>query len=243
MNLIIGVIPTCCSGLRNYPFFVDMKYCVYKIVNTLNDKYYIGVTSIERFNKGYYGSGKLIKLAVKKYSEECFKRIILYKFDDEDRAYQRERQIVNGNLVKDAKCYNLVEGGGHPPKLFGERNPNYGKDMSGENNPRFGKPLSPETIEKISKTWFQSDQEGFWLGKRRCDETKQKISETLKSKHILPPNAKSILQYSLDGKFIKKWRSAHEAKITLGIYHIGKVCKGIRKTAGGYIWKYIDNND
>ena len=49
-----------------------------------------------------------------------------------------------------------------------------------------------------------------------------------------------ILQLSKDGKFIKWWPSAGEAWRQLGIrhQHICACCKGKRKQAGGFIWKY-----
>ena len=57
------------------------------------------------------------------------------------------------------------------------------------------------------------------------------------------PNSfsKAVLQYSIDGRFIKEWPSATDASLGLGkkiIAGIGMVCKGKRKTAGGFIWKY-----
>ncbi len=52
---------------------------------------------------------------------------------------------------------------------------------------------------------------------------------------------KPVAQYTLDGKLIKEWNSALTVEETLGISrsHIGSVCKGLRKKAGGFIWKYI----
>ena len=57
------------------------------------------------------------------------------------------------------------------------------------------------------------------------------------------PNSfsKAVLQYSIDGRFLKEWPSATDASLGLGkkiIAGIGMVCKGKRKTAGGFIWKY-----
>lgn len=59
------------------------------------------------------------------------------------------------------------------------------------------------------------------------------------------PNSvrKAVLQYSLDGDFIKEWPSAHAASRGLGRKinaDISLVCKGEKKSAGGYIWKYKD---
>lgn len=60
------------------------------------------------------------------------------------------------------------------------------------------------------------------------------------------PNSvrKAVLQYGLDGSFIKEWPNATAASKGLGLNingDIGRVCKGEKKSAGGYIWKYKDN--
>ena len=50
--------------------------------------------------------------------------------------------------------------------------------------------------------------------------------------------SKPVLQYSLDGKLIAKYESASAAIRETGILKISNVCRGERKQAGGYIWKY-----
>ena len=57
-------------------------------------------------------------------------------------------------------------------------------------------------------------------------------------------NSKSVLQFTKDGDFIRKWDCITDVKKELGICgsHIGKCCKGERyKSAGGYIWKYYNH--
>lgn len=51
---------------------------------------------------------------------------------------------------------------------------------------------------------------------------------------------KKVLQYNLEGKFISEYNSIKEALEQTGIsgHNISSVCKGLRKTAGGFIWKY-----
>ncbi len=53
-----------------------------------------------------------------------------------------------------------------------------------------------------------------------------------------------VLQYDLNGNFIREWRSILEAETTLNIAHskICAVCRGKCKTAGGFVWKYKDPN-
>ena len=58
---------------------------------------------------------------------------------------------------------------------------------------------------------------------------------------IKPPHRK-IQQYSLDGEYICTYSTYAEANEALGknrnSSHISEVCRGLRKTAFGYIWKY-----
>lgn len=50
--------------------------------------------------------------------------------------------------------------------------------------------------------------------------------------------SKKVNQYDLEGNLIKTWECIEDAKEKLNIIHISDCCKGKRKTAGGYIWKY-----
>jgi len=54
---------------------------------------------------------------------------------------------------------------------------------------------------------------------------------------------KLVEQYDTDGNFIRLFESAREAARTLGLKGtiISSVCRGKRKTAGGYFWKYVEN--
>ena len=51
---------------------------------------------------------------------------------------------------------------------------------------------------------------------------------------------KPIIQYTLDGEFVKEWESAWQIERELGYHHnkISSVCRGIRITAYKSIWKY-----
>lgn len=53
---------------------------------------------------------------------------------------------------------------------------------------------------------------------------------------------KRVLQYTLDGQFVKEWDSITQASQTLNVRHSGIsfVLIGRGKTAGGFIWKYKD---
>lgn len=54
--------------------------------------------------------------------------------------------------------------------------------------------------------------------------------------------SKPVLQYSLDGDFVKEWSSAKSIEQTLGLSqgNISNCCRGLQKKAYGYKWKYKD---
>ena len=80
---------------------------------------------------------------------------------------------------------------------------------------------------------------GFiWLLQRNDDQAMEIASKINPSRMIY--KRRPVLQYSLEGKFIKRYESAGEAERLNSISRskVGECCRGKRKTAGGYIWKY-----
>lgn len=86
-----------------------MSYIIYKTTNTLNGKYYIGVSNGR--NPNYLGSGRVLKSAVKEYGRQNFVRETLEVFDTEEEAYLREAQLVDETIVADRNSYNIGKGG------------------------------------------------------------------------------------------------------------------------------------
>lgn len=52
--------------------------------------------------------------------------------------------------------------------------------------------------------------------------------------------SKAVLQFDLNGNFIKEYPSTSEIgrQLNFVISNISRCCNGLRKTANGYIWKY-----
>lgn len=52
-----------------------------------------------------------------------------------------------------------------------------------------------------------------------------------------------VESYTKDGKLVASYNSINEAGRVLGINssHIVETCKGTRKSAGGFVWKYLQN--
>ena len=63
------------------------------------------------------------------------------------------------------------------------------------------------------------------------EATKKAIGEAL---------SKKILQFTKSGEFIREWPSLSEAMRQTGIRNICRCCRGITKSAGGYIWRYAE---
>ena len=85
---------------------------IYKTTNLVNDKFYIGMHSTSNLEDGYIGSGKRLWYSIKKYGRENFKMEILEFLPDRNSLKEREREIVNSDLVKEELCMNLQIGGG-----------------------------------------------------------------------------------------------------------------------------------
>ncbi len=84
-------------------------YYVYKTINKINKKFYIGVHKSNNIeNDDYLGSGILIKKAIEKYGIENFERYILCEFNDRNEAYNLEKELVDKS---NKFSYNLKEGG------------------------------------------------------------------------------------------------------------------------------------
>ena len=55
--------------------------------------------------------------------------------------------------------------------------------------------------------------------------------------------SKPVAQYTKDGKLIKVWSSVSEAGCQLCVSNISAVAKGKRKTSGGFVWRYVENDN
>lgn len=114
--------------------------------------------------------------------------------------------------------------------MRGKDSPNYGVRKFGTHNPFYNKKHTDETKKLLSelRKGKTSSRKGAKLGKETI--------ELIVSKKRVP-----VLQYSKDGVFIAEWGGIRIAEKQLNIFNIGKCCKGIMKSAGGFIWEYKKN--
>ena len=86
-------------------------YFVYKITNSINGKIYIGKHETNSIDDNYFGSGKILRLAIKKYGRDNFvKEIIEYCNDPEDLSNKEIYWIKEINSLYPVG-YNINPGG------------------------------------------------------------------------------------------------------------------------------------
>lgn len=110
-------------------------YILYITTNIITGRIYIGVHNNQSDNPfifdGYLGSGDWktknnningkysLYEEIRKYGKNNFIRETLFYFDTEDDAYKKEAEIVTVDFIKYTWNYNLIVGGGNPPKHKG----------------------------------------------------------------------------------------------------------------------------
>lgn len=87
---------------------------IYKITNLLNGKIYVGQDS--KNNSNYFGSGTLIRKAIKKYGKENFKKEILEKCSCVEELNEKEVYWIDKLKSKSKHIgYNITCGGSPTP--------------------------------------------------------------------------------------------------------------------------------
>lgn len=123
-----------------------MIYIVYRTINLTNGKFYIGVhKSINEEFDGYYGSGHLIKRALKKYGKDCFKRNDLFVYKNPKEAFKEEKRLLE-QWRDHPDCYNIAKGGyGGYTEYSPERGDKISKALTGLKR-------TPETCENLRQS-------------------------------------------------------------------------------------------
>ena len=94
--------------LESYP----LHYIIYKTINLINGKIYIGKHQTNDLNDDYLGSGTRLARAIEKYGIENFKREILHVLGSKEEMDQKEREIVDEDFLLRDDVYNAKLGGG-----------------------------------------------------------------------------------------------------------------------------------
>ena len=205
--------------------------CIYMYINKINGKKYIG--QAKNFKKRHsshircsynensgYDYNLPFHNAIRKYGIENFEIFILKDniktqcLIDLFEVYYIEK---NNCLVKNNKGYNISDGGNGGNKFAGK---------------------TEEEMNEIKRKISETEK-----GKILSDEHKRKISESrLGEKN---QRAKKVIQLDLNNNLIKIWICITDAERKTGIAHqsISKCCKNKLKSAGGFKWRYIGDEE
>jgi group I intron endonuclease len=184
---------------------------IYKIVNTLDNKVYIGQTiqtpdkrwknHLRELNGGKHYNIHL-QNAFKKYGEVVFKFVVLnYGTTKEALDKLEEDYIRYYNCLNSNYGYNIREGGAHG-KLSIETRKKMSEAKKGEKCYLYKKSLSIEHRKKISE-----NNACFWKDKKRSLKTCKKIRNSKRGKSLF-----GFTGAYLDKQIIpenKPWRSTY----------------------------------
>ena len=222
---------------------MNKEYKVYEHICP-NGKIYIGITCRKLQKRWCNGNGyrnnKHFYKAIQKYGWDNIQHLLLYDELTKENAEQKEIELIAKYKSNNYKYgYNIANGGSHSGVHSEETKKKISEKQKGRKAWNKGLKtghLSDEHKEKIR----QSE-----LGKKKkplSERQKQYLRELRLGTHISKEHKKAISkqinQYDVLGNFIKKWDSIVEAQRTLKISHINRVLNGERKTVGGFIWKY-----
>ncbi len=86
-------------------------FIIYKTINLINNRIYIGKHVSNIIIDSYIGSGKILLQSIEKYGIENFKRENLFIFDNEEDMNLKEEELVDEEFIKRKDTYNIKLGG------------------------------------------------------------------------------------------------------------------------------------
>lgn len=242
----------------------DANYTVYCHTNIVNGKQYIGITKRPPTKRwGLNGSryfNQAVGSAIRKYGWDNFTHEILAAGLTIDEAKAEERRLVKelGTMVPNG--YNLTSGGETGKEISEStrerlRNSRLGKTAIQSTREKIsaihkGKIVSEETRRKLSEARKGLKESEEWrqhigAGVRGRTWTDSQRENYLKSRVYAKggdcKTAKRVAKYTKDGILIEIYGSVSEAQASIGNnHHVSECCMGKVGSAGGYVWKYVD---
>lgn len=180
---------------------------VYIITNIINNKKYIGSSRKQTVDPHYYGSGKRIKNAIKKYGIVNFTREILWEGEGDARNVETYW----------LECFNAASN----PQFYNMTNDARGNTLHKEETKRTisekltGRKFSKEICDKISKN--KKGKPNHKKGKP--DGPKPGVTEAHKGR-VSPNKGKGnqVALYKISGEYIKTYSNYHDLAIDIQIH-------------------------
>lgn len=230
-----------------------LKSGIYCIENTKSNKKYIGQSvniedrwrrHISELNNRTHHNSHL-QNAWDKYGKDCFKFYVLEYCDVSDLDEKERYYIGIYNTTDRDSGYNLQSGGqssnshsDETKKKISESNKKAyqnGELRKVRSNDALKQWANPEIKEKIT------GQNNGMYGKHHSEETRRKMSEKKKGKPSPKRLLIPVLCIELNEIFDCAATAAKEFNVQSG--SILGVCRGDRKTCGGYHWKFLLENN
>ena len=155
-----------------------------------------------------------------------------------DDVFGKPKEYTKEEAIKEADNYRSIE-------QIRVKNHHLWNYLQNNNLFRDAKPTDAmfRKVKTIEEAWALSQ---YYKNVADLSNHAKKAYLLLKEAGLLCkryPNSfpKAVLQYTIDGKFVKEWPNAMSVSRSLGKNingDIGQVCKGKKKTAGGFVWKY-----
>lgn len=222
-------------------------FTVYKHT-TPNGKVYVGITSRkveDRWLNGHgYHHNQYFENAIKKYGWRNIKHEILFKDLPKEEAEKIERGLIKVLKSNQREYgYNICQGGD-----VGRLGVKHSKEAK-ERISRAGIGRKKTEEQRKRQSERQKGKAPVWcLPYTHSEEAERKRRETIRRTGVLvgrhkgskSPKAKRIRMLDLDGNYIRSFGAFTEAQEEMKIAYssIVKVCRGQRKSAGGYKWQY-----
>lgn len=159
---------------------------LYKTTCNVTGRWYIGMHSTYNLDDGYMGSGKRLRLSIRKYGVDNHTKEILEFFDSRELLIEAEKNAITSDMIGDNMCMNLMPGG---KGGFISKEQQLNRSMAGvkarieklKNDSEFRKRYSEKTYKNLKKH-IDSGNHNFktFEGKKHTEETKNLISESKK---------------------------------------------------------------
>ena len=190
----------------------ESTYCIYKHTNKVNGKVYIGQTCQKPESRWKHGEGY-------RESKKFYNAIQKYGWDNFEHVVLESELTLN--QANEREAYYIA--------LYDSYKNGYNATIGGSNSAKTSEHKKKIQISNIGKHNHVGENNPMY-GKHMSEEAKNKSRQ--KQNHFKVRCIETGLEFD----------TCHLAATWCGLKrdgHIPEVCRGNRKTAGGYHWEFI----